>query len=83
LTAAQIDAFAAMRDEWRALYNNRLDDNAAKLEELGSAKYDPIREFINAQVSSLNRLSRLLRGISEAQKELIAQWRANAAAANT
>jgi hypothetical protein len=83
LTAAQIDAFAAMRDEWRSLYNNRLDDNRVKLEELGSTKYDPIREIVNDQVASLNRLSRLLRGISEAQKELIAQWRANAAVANT
>lgn len=83
LTAAQIDAFAAMRDEWRALYNNRLPEFRVKLEELDSAKYDPIREIVNDQVASLNRLSRLLRGISEAQKELIAQWRANAAVANT
>jgi|GEM_PF-3015918 len=83
LTTAQIDAFAAMRDEYRAIYNNALPGIRIKLEELGSAKYDSIREFVNSQVASLNRLSRLLRGISEAQNELIAQWRANAAAANT
>jgi hypothetical protein len=80
LSAAQIDAFAQAREEYRSLWNNTWNPVYVnvKLAELDGAKFDPIRPLVNNAFTSINRLVQLLASISKAQRELIEQWRANA-----
>lgn len=82
LTQAQIDGFRALRDEYRNLFNSNWKQTyVPKLAALEDAKYDPIRSYVNSILTSFNRLVSLLVAISQAQRDLIAQWEGNSASA--
>ena len=84
LTASQIAAFSALRDTYRDKFNGSWKSiYIPKLQELESSKYDPVRSYANSVIASINRLVRLLQGISESQKALIEQWRSNAGITTT
>lgn len=79
LTNAQIDAFAAKRDEIRAIFNGSWKSvYVPKIKGLEDSKYDPIRSYVNSATASIARLVGFLASISAAQKELIELWREKA-----
>lgn len=80
LTEAQIVEFEAQRDRWRARFNNSWKSvYIPRLAELETGRFDPVRDYVNSALASINRLTKLLRDISVSQRLLIEQWRANAA----
>jgi hypothetical protein len=80
LTEQQIVAFEAIRERYRAQFNSTWRPvYIPRLAELETSRFDPVRDYVNASLTSINRLVRFLRDISEAQRLLIEQWRANAA----
>ena len=80
LTEAQIVAFEALRERYRSRFNSTWRPvYVPRLAQLETSKFDPVRDYVNASLTSINRLVRFLRDISEAQRLLIEQWRAGAA----
>lgn len=81
LTEAQIAQFEVLRNRYRTLYNDNFKSTyKPKIESLKTSRFDPVREYADYAYATLIRLVSLLVGISESQKALIAEWRANAIA---
>ena len=79
LTEEQIAGFEAVRNRYRALFNdNWRSVYLPKLESLKDSKFDAVRSYADSSYASITRLVGFLRTISQAQAALIEQWRANA-----
>jgi len=81
VTEAQIAQFEVLRERYRTRFNDNFKSTyLPKLESLKTSKFDPVREYADNAYATLVRIVQLLRAISDSQKALIAQWRADAAA---
>jgi hypothetical protein len=79
LTTQQIDDFAAQREQYRALFNNNWKQTyVPKLDALEESRFDPVRSYVDASLTSISRLVKFLVTISQSQAELIKLWRENA-----